>query len=507
MTRESTVPMAEPLLDMEKLVAGIRWRRRIWLSCALLGLLAGVLFTVLFPAAPTAVTRVLVAHAEQGNRSSLMDTEAALCHTNEVAVEALRQLNVNMTTEALLGSYRCVASTSDVLQITVSAASDRDAVRFGQAVADAFIANHIRRAQDAVDTQAKALLDRRARLERTLATINNTIASAAPSQVDSLNNVRAGITSQILELNKQAEDVRIGTPGVIAGTRLVDPPRAASIQPLRAGMKNTAVGLVLGLGLGLALAAVLCVTQDRPILRRHIAAELGVSIIAQLPNAPQGPRKLWRRSRHLRERQRVAATLARVVHGAHAPISLLEIGCPGIAAALALDIAEHLDPERPVVIIADLSREFVNEAGRNSGSVARIVDVADLPAEPRSPDERPVLYLGVGSIGPGTSWVGHRRLGAETVLIVRAGQATTLGLHTIARQLAHAEISAIGVVLVAPDPRDRSDGTLWNGLHAALRQRQRNVAAVDSPTTDQPANGSTNGLAVAAAHDEEVGTS
>jgi len=105
------------------------------------------------------------------------------------------------------------------------------------------------------------------------------------------------------------------------------------------------------------------------------------------------------------------------------------------------------------------------------------VDVADLPLDQPSQDV-PELHLGVGSVGPGTSWVDLGRLGAETLLVVRAGHATTLGLHTIARQLAHSEISAIGVVLVAPDPKDRSDGTLWDGLHTVLRGRH---AAVGNP--------------------------
>jgi hypothetical protein len=35
----------------------------------------------------------------------------------------------------------------------------------------------------------------------------------------------------------------------------------------------------------------------------------------------------------------------------------------------------------------------------------------------------------------------------------------------------------IGVVLVGPDPRDHSDGTLWDGLHTALRGRARRGAS------------------------------
>ncbi|MGH3888742.1 MAG: Wzz/FepE/Etk N-terminal domain-containing protein [Pseudonocardiaceae bacterium] len=508
MTGKHTTSTAEPLLDLERLAAGIRWRRRTWTSFALLGLFVGVLLTVLFPPLPTAVTRVLVVHADdqQADRNTLMETDVALCHTSEVAAAALEQINVDEHPGNFLAAYRCVGVTSNVLEITVSGTSDADTMRRAQALANVFIANHLKRTQDAVDAQVKPLLDRRARLESDLAVVNNTISSTTdPAQLDSLYNGRANLASQILDLNQRAEDARIGAPTVSAGTRAVDPPRALPIRLMRTGITNAAVGLVLGLGIGLAVAAVGCVTRDRPVLRRDIAAELGVSIIAQLPSPPRGPRRLWRRSRHVRERQRVAATLARLVRGARTSISLLEIGCPGTAAALALDIAGQLTSERPVVIVADLSRKYLSEAGETSGGPARIVDVADLPpVPPPSPTRAPELYLGVGSVSPGTSWVDLGRLGVETLLVVRAGHVTTLGLHTVARQLAYSEISAIGAVLVAPDPRDRSDGTLWNGLHTVLRGR--NATANSPPIPGQrpaPASNSSPILAPSVAPDEK----
>jgi hypothetical protein len=46
----------------------------------------------------------------------------------------------------------------------------------------------------------------------------------------------------------------------------------------------------------------------------------------------------------------------------------------------------------------------------------------------------------------------------------------------VARQLADCGIPIVGVVLVDPDPRDRSDGTLWDGLHTALRGRTGRTA-------------------------------
>ena len=91
--------------------------------------------------------------------------------------------------------------------------------------------------------------------------------------------------------------------------------------------------------------------------------------------------------------------------------------------------------------------------------------------------------LGVGSVAPGTAWTALPDLGTQTVLVVRAGHGNAAWLHTVARQLADLLIPVIGVVLIDPDPRDRTDGTLWDGLHTALRGH--NARARES-VTDRP---------------------
>jgi Mrp family chromosome partitioning ATPase len=79
-------------------------------------------------------------------------------------------------------------------------------------------------------------------------------------------------------------------------------------------------------------------------------------------------------------------------------------------------------------------------------------------------------------VAPGTAWTDLQYLGTQTVLVVRAGHGSAAWLHTVARQLADQRIPVIGVVLIDPDPRDRTDGTLWDGLHTALRGRSERPA-------------------------------
>ena len=168
-------------------------------------------------------------------------------------------------------------------------------------------------------------------------------------------------------------------------------------------------------------------------------------------------------------------------------VSLLELGAAKSAAALALDIAGKLAEDGPAAIIDDLPREDVRKLAAEVSSPLQVL-AADAPEG--EPGER---RIGVGTVSPGTAWTDLEHLGAETILIVKAGHANTLWLHTVARQLADCRIPVIGVVLIDPDPRDGSDGTLWDGLHTALRGRGRQVpsapAAVEQrrDRVDEPA--------------------
>lgn len=477
MTATSTSSTAEPLLDLQRLVAGIRWRRRIWASIGLLGLLAGALLVVLVPPPPTAVTRLLIIHEndQESVGDSLMATDVALLETTQIAAAALDRINADERPEDFLKEYTGVGLTGNVLELTVQGTDDRAAVVRAQALAEAFIAGHVQRAQAAADAETQALVDRRAQAEEELRQVDDSIAATTagaagdPAELEALQSRRTQLAAQIQELGQQAQEAGIGAPRVAAGTQIVDAPRVITDSLLVTGVKYAAVGLVLGLGAGLALAAVASVVQDRPVLRRDIAANLGASVIAQLPAPRRGPARLWRRSAGVAKRKRVAATLVRAIRDDPRAVSLLELGCPRTAAALALDIAEELAVDHTVVLVDDLPGRHLRKLTSKAGSPIRIVDGAESPAS--RPAAQSEHHLGVGSVGPGTAWTDLGRLGSETLLVVRAGHASTLWLHTVARQLADTRIPVIGVVLVHADPRDRSDGTLWDALHTALRGR------------------------------------
>ncbi|MFE6774558.1 Wzz/FepE/Etk N-terminal domain-containing protein [Streptomyces sp. NPDC057702] len=469
-TAESS--QATPLLDLQVLVVAVRRRRRLWVCLALLGLLVGAVATVLMPPAPAAVTKVLVVHREDqpNDMGTLIRTDVALLNTTRIAGAALKSLDSTARPEDFMRDYRGTGLTNNLLQIDVSGASEAEAVARARALADAFVADHVRRIREAAQAEAKALLDQRDRLRTELAQVNKTIGDRSPqsdpkasASVESLFARRSELNSRIADFDQRAAEARTGTPRLIAGTQVVDAPRAVPYSLSRALVTNAGIGLVLGLVLGLALATVGTVVADRPVLRREIAANLGASVIAEGRRTPRRARGRWERRATRAARDRLTATVARAVRGAAEPVSLLELGCARSTGAIALAVGQALATEGPVVVVDGLPGQHLAHGAQPPR------DVSVVSGERAETVSDQVRRIGVGSVAPGTAWTDLRYLGEQTVLVVRAGHGSAAWLHTVARQLADQHIPVLGVVLIDPDPGDRTDGTLWDGLHTALR--------------------------------------
>ncbi|EGX57795.1 polysaccharide biosynthesis protein [Streptomyces zinciresistens K42] len=469
-------PAAAPLIDLQSLVVSVRRRRRLWCSLALLGLLAGAAVAVLLPSPPTAVTKVLVAHEEDqpSDTGTLIRTDVELLNTTRIAGQALKSLGSGADIEDFMRDYRGTGLTNNLLQITVTGDSQGQAVDRAAALAEAFVADHVQRMRDTAQAEAKALLDQRDGMRAELAQVNKEIGKLSPNAdpkssaiVESLFARRAELTSRISDFDQRAVEARTGAPRVVAGTQIMDAARPVRRSLPRTAATDAAIGLVLGLAVGLALAALGTVVADRPVLRRDISANLGASVVAELPRRSG---RLWRRRRTRAARDRLTTTLVRLVRGSVEPVSLLELGCARRTSRIALDVGRALAADGPATLVDALPGPQLSGHRLRQGDPAV---VGGGRAAALAPHER---RIGVGSVAPGTAWTDLRYLGTRTVLVVRAGHGSAAWLHTVARQLADQRIAVIGVVLFDPDPHDRTDGTLWDGLHTALRGRSERPA-------------------------------
>jgi hypothetical protein len=480
------------LLDFARLWVAVRRGRRLWVMFALFGFLGGVALAVLIPPPPTAVTRIYVVHEEDNpsDGGSLIRTDVTLMTSTRIAAAALDRLGSDERPENFLKEFEAVGLTNNILEITVEGTSGGDAVRRAKALAEAFIADHVGRIQTAAKAEAQAITDQRAQVQSELDQVNAQITgaeaqaqnqddeNAAPpnaANLDSLYAQRAELTSQISQLTQQAQTAGLGAPRVSAGTQVVDEPRPVKVSRKVTAVTNGGIGLVLGLVVGIAFAAVSGVVRDKPVLRKDIAEHLGASVVAELPRKR---RRILPGRKAEATRKRVAATLVRLVRDGSGPVSVLELGAAPLATALATDVAGELAATQPVVLVSDAEIRNLPEGVRHTGT--------DDTSAPEAGEAR----IGVGSVAPGTAWTDLPHLGAETLLVVKAGHANTAWLHTVARQLADAGIPVAGVVLADPDRRDKSDGTLWDGLHTALRGRARHkTAGTDTSTTTSTTNG------------------
>jgi capsular polysaccharide biosynthesis protein len=477
-TTNTTSPesAATPLLDLQALVVAVRRRRRLWCAMAVLGFLAGAAVAVLMPPPPSAMTKVLVAHAEDqpNDTGTLIRTDVALLQTTRIADAALKSLKSPETPEDFMKDYRGTGLTNNLLQIEVTGDDDAQAVARAKALADAFVADHVQRMKAIAQAESKALLDQRDRTRHELATVNEEINDRAATgdttgaaSIESLYARRAELNSRIADFDQRAADARTGTPAVVAGTQIVDAPTAVRHSLPKAAATDAVIGLVLGLFLGLALAAVGVVVADRPVLRRDIAANLGASVISELPLRSGRP---WQRRRTRLAHERLTASLARTARGSAERLSLLELGCARSTSAIALNVARALASDGPVVVVDGLPGSEL------SGRRPKPGDPSVVSGQQATTVVDHGRLLGVGSVAPGTAWTDLQYLGTRTVLVVRAGHGSAAWLHTVARQLEDQRIAVVGVVLIDPDPRDRTDGTLWDGLHIALRGHSERTA-------------------------------
>jgi Capsular polysaccharide biosynthesis protein len=459
----------EPLIDLGGLVAGVRWRRRMWAIGALAGLLLGAVAAILFPGGTTASTRVYVVQiGEADSGEAAMKTSIAVLRSTAVASAALQRLGSDQNPTDFLEDYTAESIAANTIDITAEGRDTADAIARAQALADAFIADHVARAENAARAVVDAIKERQDALRASLAAIPASDLSTTAVEA------RAILTAKIDSLETQLEQAAIGNPAVAAGTQIIDAPHKSGRGFLSTAVIYTGLGGSLGTVLGVVLAAVATVARDRPILRKDIAAHLGASVVAQLPRRP-----LLRPSTATQgERERTVASLVRLVRSAPGSVSLLHVGCSGVVEDIAAELARGVAADGPVTLIDDLPGRPVQAP---EGAEVELVAGTGFCADDRPADRR---LIGVGSVEPGTAWLDLPRLGRETLLLVRTGSVDTAWLHTIARQLADVGVTVIGVVVVHPDPRDRSDGTLWDALNVALRGRAGAHPADRAPATD-----------------------
>ena len=477
MTRVAPPPAAaEPLVDFDRLLAAIRLRRRWAAVGVLVGLGLGLALAFVVSPPPPASARVLIARAEDrtSDRRELMATDVALCRGEDVASRAASVLGESPA--AVLARYSCVSNSANVLSVSARGSAAADAERTAQAVIDAVAASNRARRQQMVDGMTNGLMARRAGLERSVARIvaltaatgNGAPGDGAPGNgasggdphVSSFASVRNGLVAEIADLSERVLELRLEYAAADAGTQVVDPAHVLLQGPLRRVGVNLGAGLVLGVGGALVCAALAGIVRDRPVRRTDVAAALRAPVLLDIRTPARLGSAPWGRARRASAANAAVSSVASLVSMVPGPVALLELRCPRAAADLAAGVAVALGTERRLVLAGNLFQAMTARQVSMLMSIATGLPVAGT-AQP---------WLGVGTLSRRTGWLDLQQLGRRAILLVRAGRATATTLAEVARDLGHAEIDVLGIILVDADPHDSTGGATHDALYDVIRR-------------------------------------
>ncbi len=385
------------LVSFHFLRAAVRRRLTLCLLTGLVGMLLGGAFLLVAPGTHSARSTLVLAHDPLVDPSRAMATDVGLLATRTVAERAISDLQISLDPQDLLDSVTAVPPTSDVLELTMSAPTDDEAVRR----LDAFTAAYLEFRATQVSAQSDALLqgyaDRISAAQDQVNELSKRITAlsragaAGQDQLGETITKRAQLQNQISSVEESAQDVTLRRTALMAASRVIDP---ATVQPASAP-KRIALALASGLIGGAALAVGGVVLQsilsDRLRLRLEVSSALEVPVTLSVGRLRPLPRML-RGLRFLpsvrRRGDRRAADLQRVAHAIERALPE-----PGHRQRLALACVENADEVRIGLAAAAVALQQrgravdlvdLSEGGGLESAVAQLM--------PGNAEDRPVVH-------------------------------------------------------------------------------------------------------------------
>lgn len=317
------------LISLHFLRAAIRRRWRTAVLSAALGLIGGMAFLVLVPPSHTATATLLLAHDPQSDPTLAMTTDVTLLTTHSVAEQTIAQLNLRVTPDDLVKSLTPVASSSQVLTLTLQAPTSQEAVRRLATLTDVYLKFRATQVTaqstyliNGLNTRITALQGQVAQITGRLDQLSK-LGAAGASAVNDAISERSQLSSQIGSLEQQVQDDALQANAIVSASRVIDPAAAPA-----AGGKLKQLVLVLGSGLiggtavGLSLILFTAITSDRLRRRFEVATALEAPVLVSVRTLAPLPRGLRRlpvlrgyEARRAMERRQVAHTLTRAAGG------------------------------------------------------------------------------------------------------------------------------------------------------------------------------------------------
>jgi capsular polysaccharide biosynthesis protein len=338
--------------------AALRRTRRFWLSMGALGFLVGCGLYISSPPPYSASTTILLTNAPGTDPTTAMLTEQSLAASLPVATAVVKQLGLTESPSTVLAGYTATPVSDQVLQITVSAPSGPQALKWAQAIGTQFLkfrANLLttqeQQEEDSLSTQVAqsqknldALGAQITSLGGTVPSITATTPPAEPTaQVTKLETQYLASANRLNSVEQQVEGTnaenQVNVTSQIRGSQVLNTPTLGKHSKLKYIGFDIVAGLFGGLVLGMAIIVVRALISDRLRRRDDISVALGVPVMLSVGEIKRARFSLSRRTRAARE-----SNLRRVATYLRIAIPRKQQGEPRTLAVLPVDNAKTMAP-------------------------------------------------------------------------------------------------------------------------------------------------------------------
>lgn len=486
--------------------------KRAWLTIGFIGLLIGLSLPVVIPAKYVAQTTLEMFHNPADDPSKDMATDVALLESGAVAEKVINKLGLKVTAQKLTSEYSGNAVTDQVLDVTISAPTESQAIDEANVLANEFLSFRSQLLNKQNDAVVKALQSQITGLgkQNNLLTVeaNNLGAPAAGTaiydQLQSLDNERNQNINQITTLQQTIQTDNLTTTSIIDQSQVIGgSATAVTHSTVKTYLTDAASGLVAGFAIGLGIFTFITLMSDRIRLRSEFAAAAQSPV--ELSVGRFGRIKVMRKRRLRRKLstpgrpvELMSRYLRSVVHSVGAPKQLAVVSIDSLepsALSIAILAGRLAVFEGQRVMVVDLSPgRILGELLGVAEPETRIVfvkgawvpvlvavpsqddPVIELPEQgidvdgmPGNAWTSPEVVLALTTLDPSTGARHLRTVADEAVLVVTAGRSNAIQVRAAAEMLSAAGLNVRSIILVGADRNDDSLGLVQTDLRADER--------------------------------------
>lgn len=490
------------LLSLGHIKAALRRSARFWSAITLIGLCAGLGYGLARPSTYQASTSIILPQDAQNPAADDIATDVALAQSRTVAAAARATLHSTESITGFRNTYTATALTKQILLITATAQSAKDALHEASAVAVAFLrfrANEQqagqRAALDTLDSQVrqakqqvKSFTDKIERLSA---------GSGPPAQLSALRIELGQATNALSSANSNIAQENEQTALQLKESRVLD---AASLMP-HSWKKTLAlagvIGLIAGLVLSVSIVVLRATVSDRLYRRDEVAGALGAPVELSIGKVRLGrgwPQRHGIASTQDRGIRRIVGylrkRLPRSSVGGAASLAVVAVDNPRVASACLASLAVSCARDGLSVVLADLVEGApaarllgMHQPGIRATHPEGVRVVVAIPdpetAVPLGPYHRrrrsasdmttseldeacasADILLTLTALDPSLGGEYLVTWANDAVAMVTAGQASWTRVYAVGEMMRLADVRSVSAVLVGADKTDDSLGVI-----------------------------------------------